>query len=311
MKGNSKSVLVQILQLLPKLRLSGKSCFLLITFSILFRPGFTQSAYIDLKEGMMLYELGLSFSYAQSNYLISGLDVTLIRAERFDPDLYSTSSNPRKGNAFFVQLPVQLHKYFFIRPMIGYEWHRDNSNSDFSYEDVLGLEYDIWLNYSYLRFGGELGFSVPLLNKNKNKSGYLHNGLSIQCAFGITSARNLTPGELIYISNDSNTGPDSQIQLNLREVLEGRSVANKHISATLSYKGLFFQFIKFFNNEDVLTTKANEYDFVDNKNTRTGYWMLGLGLSLPLISCKDYKTREDKDNSPSGLKFVDPFLRKY
>ncbi|MGB6034751.1 MAG: hypothetical protein WBG42_00685 [Cryomorphaceae bacterium] len=256
-----------------------------------------------------VYEIGISLSYYQSTYLVSGIDETLIRAELYDPDLYSAKSNERDSRAVLLQIPVQLHRNVYVKPLVGFEWVNKESSSDFSYSDEVGLDYDIWLNYRYVRFGGEIGFSLPLFTQN-NEDGFIHNGLTLQAGVGYSTAININPNELRYVSNDPLTGPDEQIQLDLSEVLEGKTLSNGHFAGRISYKGLFVSFIKHFDNEDVLLTKANEYNFIDNENSRSNAWMLGVGITLPLFSWQDYTKKGDQLHEPARMHFAPPFHRK-
>ncbi|MEM9050858.1 MAG: hypothetical protein AAGC47_02295, partial [Bacteroidota bacterium] len=278
----------------------------LIGTSFVATSSFAQSMREMRDHPGAVYEIGAGISYYQSSYTVSGIDETIIRAELFDPALYSTESNSRDNSSLIIQLPIQLHRLAYVKPLVGYEWVKESETGDFSYSDVTNLEYDIWLNYRYVRLGAEIGLSVPIFSGN-NADGFIHNGLTIQIGVGYTTAINIA-NDLNYKSNDPLTGPDEQIRVDLNEVLRGRTISNGHVSGKIMYKGIFVSLMKYFDNEDVLVTQRNEYNFIENENSRTNSLMIGIGLSIPLFSWKDYT--ESGYVLKEKLEFTNPFKRK-
>lgn len=238
-----------------------------------------------------LYEIGIGVSYYHSSYQISGLETTLIRSELYDQSLYNTQNNERDFRSVMVQIPIQLHRFAYVKPLFSYEWVKESPNGDFSYSDVTDLEYNISLNYRYFRLGAEIGFSVPLFSEN-NEDGFIHNGLSIQLGVGYSAGICIGPDNIEYNSNDELTGPDEQIQADLQTVLEGRSIANGHLKGAICYKGFFINFMQYFDNADVLLTKRNEYSFIENDNKRSNSLMIGIGISIPIFSFQDYSNKQ-------------------
>jgi len=198
------------------------------------------------------------FKAGVTRHQIQDISTTIIPAV-FPEDTYSTEIAPRLGFAGGIFFYHRFYKSrFAVQPEILFA----SRGGDFNYTDNRDLEYTIGFDYQYL----SLGSLVKVY-----PGGGLHFGAGAQVAF------NVATDKLKYTSNMPELGPDLQIQQSLREVLVGSNDINLLLQAGYDFNfGLLVEARYVLGLSDVLETRANGFNFIENTN-RSGGFQLTLG----------------------------------
>jgi hypothetical protein len=195
---------------------------------------------------------------------ITDISTTLI-APIYPIETYSTSEATRLGGmgAFFIDYRHSYKSYIVGRIELGYAMQ----GGKFLYNDVNGLEYELAMNYDFLTISPLVKINIP------PGFPYIIAGLQI----GV----NLTAETLKYSSNDDDS-IDLQVQESLRTVLKGR--ANTGITGGLGIEitrgGLYLEGRYTLGLTDVVETQANNFLFIESKNTNS-YYQLTIGMPVP------------------------------
>ncbi|MBC6995661.1 porin family protein [Neolewinella lacunae] len=204
------------------------------------------------------------FKAGATYHRIAEIGTTII-PDVFPQDSYSTEIAPQLGFAGGV---VFYHRFYKSRFAIQPEILFASRGGDFNYSDVRDLEYSIGFNYQYLSLGGLIK-TYP--------GGGLHFGVGAQVAF------NVATDKLTYLSNMPELGPDLQIQQSLREVLVGSNDINVLLQAGYDFPfGLMVEARYVLGLKDVLETRANGFNFIENTNRSSGFQItLGWLIEFP------------------------------
>lgn len=245
-----------------------------------------QTVLFAQKEGVTPgIRIGATYGY------MDGIAQTLIRDEWYPKDSYSTSERFRMRTFIGGYLDINPTKENWLRfeTSVDYEhaWEpsnkdplnfKESGNGDFEYVDWFdgnsanaadSLQYRLWLNYSYIN----VGFVTNLYFIGKDP-------ILIGPCFGFDFGFNVSPKNITYRSNHPELGPDLQIQENISNVLRGRTAAwlIAGIGAHLGPIDLFARYR--FGLNDLVTTEANSYNFIDNKNSAPVSWFFGAGYRI-------------------------------
>ncbi|MEL6656948.1 MAG: hypothetical protein AAFY48_14135 [Bacteroidota bacterium] len=204
------------------------------------------------------------FKAGVTSSTVNDLRTTLI-APIYPVETYQTQDNTRLGGlgAFFIDYRHSSKSYIVGRFEIGYAMQ----GGRFNYTDVDGLEYELAMNYDYLTLAPMVKINIP------PGLPYIIAG----CQIGV----NLTSETLNYTSNDD-AFIDLQVQESLRTVLKGR--ANTALTAGIGFEltrsGFYIEGRYTHGLTDVVETQANNFLFIENKNT-SNYYQLTLGMPVP------------------------------
>ncbi len=204
------------------------------------------------------------FKAGATRHEIKDVGITII-PEVFAEDTYQVETLPQLGFAGGVFFYHRFYKSrFAVQPEILFA----SRGGDFHYTDVRDLDYTIKFNYQYVSLGG-LVKVYP--------GGGLHLGLGAQAAFNVASDR------LMYTSNMPELGPDLQIQQSLREVLTGSNDINLLGQVGYDFNfGLMVEARYVLGLSDVIETRANGFNFIENVNRGSGFQVtLGWAIKFP------------------------------
>lgn len=204
------------------------------------------------------------FKAGATRHQIAEVGTTII-PDVFPTDTYTTEIAPRLGFAGGV---VFYHRFYRSRFAVQPEILFASRGGDFNYTDTRELEYTIGFDYQYL----SLGTLVKVY-----PTGGLHFGAGAQVAF------NVATDKLTYTSNMPELGPDLQIQQSLREVLVGSNDINLLLQAGYDFPfGLLVEARYVLGLSDVLETRANGFNFIENRNRSSGLQLtLGWLIEFP------------------------------
>lgn len=181
----------------------------------------------------------------------------------FPETSYSVETEPRFG---FVGGMYFYYRFRNTRIAIQPEITYAQEGSNFKYNDIEGLEYNIAFNYQYLNFA-TLVKLYPV--------GGLHVAVGPQLGFNFENTN------LDYTSNMPDLGPDLQITQSLREVLKGESNLSVVLGVGYDFPfGLTVEGRYNLGTKDVIETLANGYNFIENKNKTTVYQVV-IGWLIP------------------------------
>ena len=216
----------------------------------------------DLSAQLEEDEFYYGFTSGITSTKISDISTTLIRPI-FPKSTYDVSTNPLLGftAGAFIYYRFKNSK-FAIHPEINYAY----GGSNFHYEDIEELTYDLNFKYGYLNIAPMIKF-------------YTVHGLyaTVGPQLGIVIDRYA----LTYTSNKPELGPDLQIQHSLREVLKG----NNQVAIVLGggYDtpfGLSINARWIYGVSDAIETQANSFYFIENKNVSSSF-QVTLGYHIP------------------------------
>lgn len=204
------------------------------------------------------------FKAGATRHQISNLRTTII-PDVFPEETYQTEDVSQLGFAgglFFY------HRFYKSRFAVQPEILFASRGGDFHYTDNRDLDYTISLQYQYV----SLGSLVKVY-----PAGGLHFGLGAQVAF------NVATDNLTYTSNMPELGPDLQIQQSLREVLVGSNDINLLGQVGYDFNfGLQLEARYVLGLSDVLETRANGFNFIENSNRGSGFQItLGWLIEFP------------------------------
>ena len=199
---------------------------------------------------------------------ISNVKETIIRPV-FPESTYNTRNESKIGGLggifFYKAIP---YTFLSIQPEITFA----QAGTNFSYNDVNGLEYKMNFEYQYLQMAVLLKI-YPLEDYTQTLAG-LHLFIGPQFNANVASNR------IMYTSNAEVAGQDLQIQQNLREVLKGAS-------DFVAVGGVGFEYDRFIIEarynlglKDAIETQANGYNFIENKNSASSI-QISLGYAIP------------------------------
>lgn len=204
------------------------------------------------------------FKAGITQHRINNIDITII-PDVFSEETYQTEHLPRLG---FAGGLVFYHRFYKSRFAVQPEILFASRGGDFHYTDVRDLDYTVSFNYQYVNLGA-LAKVYP--------AGGLHFGLGAQVAF------NVSEDKLTYTSNMPELGPDLQIQQSLREVLVGSNDIN--LLGQVGYDfhfGLMVEARYVLGLSDVIETRANGFNFIENVNRGSGFQVtLGWLIEFP------------------------------
>lgn len=204
------------------------------------------------------------FKAGVTRHQINDVQTTII-PDVFSEDTYQTENLPQLGFAgglFFY------HRFYKSRLAVQPEILFASRGGDFHYTDNRDLDYTMQFSYQYLSLGS--------LVKVYPAAG-INFGMGAQVAF------NVAPDQLKYTSNMPELGPDLQIQQSLREVLTGRNDINLIGQVGYDFNfGLQLEARYVLGLSDVLETRANGFNFIENANRGSGFQLtLGWLIEFP------------------------------
>jgi hypothetical protein len=199
-----------------------------------------------------------------TRHQIQEINTTII-PDVFPADTYEVEHLPQLGFAGGVAF---YHRFYKSRFAVQPEVLFTSRGGDFRYADVRDLEYTMSFNYQYL----SLGSLVKVY-----PTGGLNLGLGAQVAFNVAKDR------IRYTSNMPELGPDLQIQQSLREVLTGSNDINLLIQGGYDFPfGLMVEARYVLGLKDVIETRANGFNFIENVNRSHGIQVtLGWLIEFP------------------------------
>lgn len=204
------------------------------------------------------------FKAGATHHQIYDIQTTII-PEVFPEDTYQTELLSQIG---FVGGLSFYHRFYKSRFAVQPEILFASRGGDFHYTDSRDLDYNIKLNYQYL----SLGTLVKVY-----PAGGINFGMGAQVAFNVATDR------LVYTSNMPELGPDLQIQQSLREVLVGSNDIN--LIGQVGYDFIFGLQVEaryVLGLSDVLETRANGFNFIENVNRGSGFQVtLGWLIEFP------------------------------
>ncbi|MBK7483485.1 MAG: hypothetical protein IPI72_12285 [Flavobacteriales bacterium] len=283
--------------------------YLLVSLAILPNLAIEAQSTSSITEGAL--HLGGRFGITSG--CIESFDKTIIRDEWYPTGSYSAGSVKRMKYLLGVvgyyqpgewwpafELAVEYEDAY--RPQVDPGMVNEASRFDFEYEDNFAsqnqagadsLRYKIWLNYSYINVGFMVNY--PLLPKWKQ--------VRISPGLGLNLGFNVTPRNLEFMSNHPTLGDDLQIAQNMSSVLVGRTVAQGVVGLQFDIdpgvhdEGPLITVLgrRRFGMSDYIRTEANEYNFVENRNTSNS-WMFGIQVTCPLKPSNNRSRNKNMQN---------------
>lgn len=204
------------------------------------------------------------FKAGVNRHQIQDVSTTII-PDVFPTETYTTEMVPSLG---FTGGVILYHRFYDSRFAVQPEILFSSRSSDFNYTDIRDLEYSVRFGYQYVSLGGVIK---------------LYPAAGISFGIGAQAAFNVATDQLKYTSNMPELGPDLQIQQSLREVLIGSNDINLLLQAGYDFNfGLMVEARYVLGLSDLLETRANGFNFIENKNRGSGFQItLGWLIKFP------------------------------
>lgn len=199
---------------------------------------------------------------------ISNIKETIIRPV-FPESTYNTRNESRFGGLggifFYKAIP---YTFLSVQPEISFA----QAGTNFYYNDVNGLEYNMNFEYQYLQ--------MALLLKIYPLEDYTQTLSGLHLFIGPQFNANVAGNRIMYTSNAEVAGQDLQIQQNLREVLKGTSDFVAVGGIGFEYDRIIIEARYNLGLKDAIETQANGYNFIENKNMASSI-QISLGYAIP------------------------------
>lgn len=211
-------------------------------------------------------------------FYIRGTETTILSEPYFIN--YTLKSQPMDGwavGAFVIYRrtsPIALEGNLFYTEQ-GTKLLFNNTEKDFNY--------NMQFKYQFLNVAGLVKF-YPFSTTDEDKEWRGPNiGVGAQVGF------NLAPENITYTSGGTGRlpafGSDLEQQQQLRNVLKGKNDFSLVCSLAweLRRSGIMLGARYIYGLTDVIETQANSYDFIENKNTKSGF-TLTVGLNFGIFN---------------------------